>query len=362
MLAQEHVARWLLDRGLLAPGAVLDGDLVIRDASSRNRNFRVESMDGPCYLLKQGLTLETAASVAHEASVYQQLSQGGAPLTVHLPRLYGYDPTDGVLVLELVRDAQDLRAVHLRTGRFSAGPAALLGAALGAVHRETRLPAPAPSPAGATGSLWLHRPDARVFRDASAAALELIGVVQGAAGFSEALDRIRGRWRQETLVHGDVKWDNCLLSLGGDGEERLRLIDWESAFPGDPSWDIGSALSHYLSFWLFSIPVTGSVPPERFPELAGHPLDTMKPALAACWIAYADARGFSSADSEEELLRAVEYAGVRLLQTAFEAAQMMQQLTSAAILHLQLALNILQRPEAATTDLLGLNSARVHAT
>jgi len=33
---------------------------------------------------------------------------------------------------------------------------------------------------------------------------------------------------------------------------------------GDPCWDIGSALSHYLSFWLFSIPVTGPCLPSGF--------------------------------------------------------------------------------------------------
>src|SRR5207245_6991515 len=140
---------------------------------------------------------------------------------------------------------------------------------------------------------------------------------------------------QECLVHGDVKWDNCLVALGEDGGEDLRLVDWETAAVGDPAWDIGSALSHYLSFWLFSIPVTGTVPPERFPELAGYPLDAMKSALSACWIAYADTRELPSADTSAHLLRAVQHAGVRLLQTAFESAQMMQQLTSAVILHLQ---------------------------
>jgi len=361
VLAQEHVARWLLDRGFLTPEALLDGDLAVRDASSRNRNFRVETRDGPCYLLKQGTTIETTATVAHEGHVYQRLESAGEPLSSCIPKLYGYDPRDGVLVLELVRGAEDLRGVHLRAGRFSVGPAALLGAGLGTLHRHTRADRFALAPLAAPGGLWLHRPDARVFRDASAASLGLIRVVQNAAGFPEALDRVREGWSQECLIHGDIKWDNCLVSHDKDGGEELRLVDWETAAPGDPSWDIGSALGQYLSFWLFSIPVTGGLPPERFPELAGYPLDTMKPALAACWIAYADARRLTTAEVGAQLLRAVEHAGVRLLQTAFESAQMMQQLTSATILHLQLALNVLQRPEQAATELLGLPLAPLRA-
>jgi aminoglycoside phosphotransferase (APT) family kinase protein len=358
VLAQEDVARYLLDRELLGPEAVLDGGLAIRDASSRNRNFRVETSVGPCYLLKQGLSPEAASSVAHEASVYARLAREGDTLVAYVPAFCGYDAVEGVLALELVRDAEDLRSHHLRSGRFPAGPAAAVGSALGALHRSTAAPGGAAAGAAAPWILSVHRPDARVFRDISAAALELIRIVQGAAGFPAALDRVRSAAFGAALVHGDVKWDNCLVRSRDDGEQEIRLIDWEVAGPGDPCWDIGSALSQYLSFWLFSIPVTGSVAPERFPELATYPLDAMKPALAACWIAYADAVGLAADAVVDRLVHTVELAGARLVQSAFEAAQMMQRLTSPLVLHLQLALNILQRPGDAATRLLGLTADR----
>jgi aminoglycoside phosphotransferase (APT) family kinase protein len=358
LLAQEDVARYLLDRELVGPEAVLDGGLAIRDVSSRNRNFRVETSTGPCYLLKQGLSPDAVSSVAHEASVYARLAREGDALTPYVPGFCGYDPVEGVLALELVRDAEDLRSHHVRSGRFSARAAAAVGSALGSLHRGTAATAGAAAAAPAPWILSVHRPDARVFRDISAAGLELIRIVQGAAGFPAALDRVRSTTFAAALVHGDVKWDNCLVRSREDGEQEVRLIDWEIAGPGDPCWDIGSALSQYLSFWLFSIPVTGSVPPERFPELATCPLDAMKPALAACWIAYADAVGLTADSSTGRLVRTVEMVGARLVQSAFEAAQMMQRLTSSLVLHLQLALNILQRPEDAATRLLGLTVDR----
>jgi hypothetical protein len=101
--------------------------------------------------------------------------------------------------------------------------------------------------------------------------------------------------------------------------------------------------------------VTGSEPPERFPELAQYPLDSMKPAMSACWSAYVDARELDDASAAEELIRVVGYAGARLVLTAFEASQMMQQLTSATVLHLQLALNVLLRPREAATHLMGIS-------
>jgi Ser/Thr protein kinase RdoA (MazF antagonist) len=354
MLAQEQVAGYLIERGLLGPEAVVDGGLVVTDLSRRNRNYRVVTREGPCFLLKQGMTAEAAATVAHEASVYQQLSQNDQGLGVHLPRYCGYDVPSAVLALELMRDWEDLGSFHLRTGQFPAGPAALLGTALGAIHRATKKPVAECVPAMAPRILLLHRPDARVFRDASAATLELIRIIQSEPDFCGALERLRASWRQEVLMHGDVKWDNCLVTVIQDGPGELKLIDWESAVPGDPAWDIGSALGHYLSCWLFSIPVTGSVLPQQFPVLAAYPLDAMKSAMAACWVAYVHTRGLSQQAAGELLLRSVQLAGARLVQTGFESAQTMHRLASPQVLHLQLALNILQRPREAAIALFGL--------
>ncbi len=349
MLGQAEVTEYLLRRGLLTPEAVVTGGLVVREISSRNRNFAVETTDGPSYLLKQGRAAEGAATVAREAAVYEQLVTGSDELRAQLAGYVGYDPEEGVLVLELLRDAEDLRARHLRIEAFPAALGEALGAALGTVHREMRETYPE---AALPWVLSIHRPDTSVFRDVSAANLELIKIVQNAEGVDERLDELRAGWQVETLIHQDVKWDNCLVTA----DDRLRLIDWEVAVAGDPYWDLGSALGHYLGFWLFSIPVTGSEPPARFPALARYPLDTMKDALRACCEGYAGASDGSRALADEPLRRTVAYAGARLIQSAFEASQFDQQLGSAAILHLQLGANLMQRPVEAAEQLLGLTA------
>jgi Ser/Thr protein kinase RdoA (MazF antagonist) len=353
VLTHRDTPRYLLDRALLRPQTVLDGGLVVRDASSRNRNFRVETEGGPSFLLKQAIGAETVASLRNEATVYSYLMTLGDGLARYLPRFYDYDADEEVLILELVRDAVDLRGYHTASRHFSIGPAAALGTALGTLHRLTLRDARA-EPRYAAWILSVHRPSTSVFREASAAGLELVRIVQGASGFPEALDRARAAWRPEALVHADVKWDNLLVSVDESGEEELKIVDWEGATIGDPCWDIGSALAHYLSFWLFSIPVTGEVPPDRFPELAAYPLDAMKPALATCWRAYTSARGVDADEAAALLARSVELAGARLLQTAFEAAQFQLQVTSGLVLHVQLAFNLLQRPSEAATRLLAI--------
>ncbi len=349
MLTQAEVTEYLLRRGLLAPETVVNGDLVVREVSSRNRNFAVEASEGPSYLLKQGRSAEGVATVAREAAVYEQLASRGEELRAYLADLVDYDSEEGVLVLELVREAEDLRRRHQRLEACPADLGEAVGAALGTLHRETRATYP---PARPPWVLSIHRPDTSVFRDASAANLELIRIVQSDEALGERLDELRGDWRVETLIHQDVKWDNCLVTP----EDRLRLIDWEVAVAGDPHWDLASALSQYLSFWLFSIPVTGSEPPARFPALARYPLDTMKGALRACRDGYARAAEGAPALADESLDRTVAYAGARLIQNAFEASQFAQRLDSAAILHLQLGANLLERPGEGAERLLGLRA------
>jgi aminoglycoside phosphotransferase (APT) family kinase protein len=349
MLEQADVVGYLLERGLLAPAGVVDGAVIVRDVSSRNRNFQVECGDGTAYLLKQGQGADGAVTVAHEAEVYEDLRIKVPRFTAHLPRYYGYDRDRGVLTLGLIAGGEDLRAYHVRTGEFPAALGRQLGCVLARLHRDTQTAsADAPPP----WVLSVHRPGVAVFRDTSAAGLEVIKTIQGTADFGELLDELRGEWRAETFTHQDVKWDNCLTDPGRDGE--LRLVDWEVAAPGDPAWDIGSALSQYLSFWLFSIPHTGSEPPARFPALACYPLATMTVAIRACWDGYVDELRITAGEADERLYRAVGYAGARLVQTAFEVSQSLQQLTSGVVLHLQLAFNVMRSPGSAATQLLGI--------
>jgi hypothetical protein len=61
-----------------------------------------------------------------------------------------------------------------------------------------------------------------------------------------------------------------------------------------------------------------------------------------------------AATAEQWLLRAVQYAGARLLQTAYELMQTAIQLTGNAVCLLQVSLNFLQRPREAAAHVLGL--------
>lgn len=363
MLTQLEVTAYLLQHSLISAASIVDSDLAVVDTSRRNRNFKVISERGPSYLLKQGVGSSGRAMVAHEAVVYEFLHSlaGNDRLDEYLPYYYGYDTKERILVLELVRDAQDFREYHVRRGRFSTLLARAMGKALATVHRLTRAYGNehdddrifAVQPPGV---LSIHRPDPKIFLDVSAANVELIKVVQRSPKFCRSLDELRESWRTETLIHSDIKWDNCVIFARPSSKRktRLKIVDWEVAGSGDPCWDIGSVFSNYLSFWLLSIPITGGNPPDRFIELARYPLESMQPAIRSFWQSYVRYMELDAATSGEWLLRAIKYGAARLVQTGYEQTQMSLHLTGNVVCLLQLGLNILQRPQEAIVHLLGL--------
>lgn len=357
LLEDREIVSYLLSSGLVAPQSIVAGDLRVVDMSRRNRNYKVLSEQAPSYLVKQGVGEEGAATIANEAYVYELVGRR-APDTLsrHLPRLHRYDADSRMLVVEFLHDAENLRDHHLRTGRFAVGVATDLGLALAELHR---LPVPeqdAP-PAITRKPAWilsLNEPEFDFVCDISGANLQLVRIIQQFEAFGDLLKALREDWRAVALIHGDVKWDNCLLLAKDTPRPRLRIVDWELARLGDPSWDVGSVFNDYLIFWLLSIPITGETPPDRVIELARYPLERMQPAMRAFWRSYSTAMSFGPSEEETQLVRAVGFAAARIVQTAFEQMQFAGQLSGNAVCFLQLALNMLQRRHEAMAQLLGI--------
>ena len=363
MLAHGEVAAYLLDRRLIGPATIVDGDLAVVDVSRRNHNFKVINEQGLSYLLKQGVGDPGVAPVTHEAFVYRLLhSSSGTELQRYLPGYYGYDARRAVLILELLDGARSLERLPPSDWLLPTSLAARLGTALSCLHRRGREFAgtgqPETLPARLPWALFLDRPGLDLLREASNANLHLIRIIQSVPEFRRAFDELRQGWRFDTLIHNDVKWDNCLVfaAPGARRTTRLKLIDWEFAGIGDPCWDAGAVFSSYLSFWLLSIPITGAEPPERLLDLTRYPLERMQPAMQAYWSAYVRGMELDEATADEWLTRAVKYSAARLVQSAFEQAQTSTSLSNDVICLLQLALNIALRPSEALGPLLGVAS------
>jgi hypothetical protein len=372
IITKETIAHYLLGRGLLSFDSVVDGDLLVVEATSRNRNFKVIRTASPGYFVKQVKTFEPQAveTLRYETACYW-LSQNDAdfePLAALMPKFYDSDPARHALVIELLPEGGSLSDYHRQLGTFPIEVGVQLGRILGTYQREMgqRLRDGAKSNAFARRVPWilsLHQLEQNLFGQLSAANTQVLNIVQSYPDFPQTLDRMRERWRFDSLIHGDIKWDNLHVTVDGEGGEKsegaagemkLRLIDWELADFGDACWDAGAVFQSYLSFWVFSMPAVAGVPAEQLVSAAQFPVEKMQPAIRAFWKTYVETRGLNNEEARDALERSVSYGAARMIQTAYEYMFHAPQITTSALYLLQLSLNILKSPREATASLLAL--------
>jgi hypothetical protein len=359
-----NVAYLLAERRLLTFDSIVDGDFMIADQTSRNRNLKIIRRNSPGFFIKQVSvpSPEYTQTLAREAACYglaKQHPEFGA-MRALMPEFHYFDPAKHILVIELLKDAESLWEYHQRVRSFPVEIAKLQGETLGSYHAQVRADA-AQGQAGVFARqipwiLSLHETNPAYFGSVSRGNAQLIGILQQYPEFESALSGIKAGWNYEALIHGDIKWENMMLCPGdADGEPpRLKIIDWEIADVGDECWDVGAVIQAYLTFWVFSLPLGGGAAVAD--AVAAAPLDpeSLKPALAAYWEAYAASRGLNADASRPALVRSMSCAAARMIQTAYESIQTTPQISPYALTKLQMSMNILRNPEAAVADFVGL--------
>jgi aminoglycoside phosphotransferase (APT) family kinase protein len=242
---------------------------------------------------------------------------------------------------------------HQAARRFPHSSARALGRALATVHElPTEEIGDLPAESDRLWGLSLPEPPRELLLDLSAAALDLLSRLQAHEVLCARLLELRGATSADAIVHGDLRWDNCMVVAAPGARRRTRvlLVDWELSGRGPAGFDIGTALAEYLHAWVGSIPMPDPSDPSRFADHAGHPLASMRPAIGALWTAYRSARARPPA-----LAQVVELSAVRLLQAALERARHADELSAHAVVLAQVAAHLLSDPEGTALALLGLH-------
>jgi hypothetical protein len=355
MLTEAEAIDYLLQHQLLTAADIVRNGLIVEDVSRRNRNYTVRVDNGAGYFLKQSDIRQSRKTLHREAEYYHLLWMKATDFASrHMPRLRWFDPTEELLVLDYLESVQPVNTAPSADSKLPMTCAAELGRALARLHDA----APVTDPALEVPAPWIfsvYKPGPELLADLSSAAILAIKIVQQTAGFGDLLINLSRTRERPTLTHGDVRWDNCLVrTQTGVGDiEQLFIVDWELGGLGDPCWDVAGVFCEYLNSWVRSLPVMSSLSLENSLDLAARPLDAIQPGMAAFWRSYREERSTASG-SQAVLLRSVQLAGARLVQSAIESAQASAQLTSTIVYTLQLAENIVRDPRRAALQLLRL--------
>jgi Ser/Thr protein kinase RdoA (MazF antagonist) len=365
LLNSDSVVHYLLQRGLLSFDSVVEGDLMVLEAPRRNRNFKVTRQRQPGLFVKQVQEWDpqAIATVQREAWCYSlaKTLPELATLKEMLPEFHAYDQQRNVLVLEHLAGFESLAEYHQRLGKFPIEIAVLLADVLGAYHRETRdklqhLPQASIFPRTVPWIFSIHQQQPGWFQSLSAANSQLLGIVKKYDQFATALDGLRAQWNFNSLVHGDIKWDNCLIrpTTEAGGKPTIKVIDWELADLGDPLWDVAAILQSYLSYWILTMPTWPGASVDDVIARAPFPLEALQAPINAFWNRYKEVAQIAPEQSKEALARSIGYAATRMIQTAYEALSFAAHINANALYLLQVSMNILLSPEEATRELFGI--------
>lgn len=317
---------------------------------SRHRTGR-SSLGHGIVFAKAARRPDDRGDLAHEATVYGLLHGGNCPHTERCtPRGVRWDPKTGELAMEAL-DAPDLAQAVADTGRLDVDAAEALGRVVARLHVEGGLlDADAPSSAWTVGGIDWHRPGPAHLRVLSGGGIELLEMLQRSERLWAHLARVARPSDADTLVHGDLRWENVLVAEEPD-PPRIWLVDWEFAGIGESAWDVGCFAAACVSGWLSSIPHVPGVPPARLLDEAALPMDAIRPGLAAFWTGYGE---ISRPGLDGWRDRCIELTATRLVHLAFEATTGDEQLRACPVAHLQVALHMLDGPTRAAEELLGL--------
>ncbi|HLA91469.1 MAG TPA: phosphotransferase [Gemmatimonadaceae bacterium] len=365
-MTPEGAIRYLLDQQLLDVRDLVEGEVRAEELWGRNENLRVVSRGARSYFVKQARPGDEdgSAAIATEAELYARVHAVARawPLRTHLPRLVRHDPARALLTLELVvgaRGADEIARSDASPGVPPIGAA--LGSALAACHATLRPDGEIAAGAGFLESspptaLEIARPSPDDLRDISPAQIELLQLVQQRPHVFTAFDDMRDGWSASSLIHGDVKWSNVLVSVEttSTGPVNVWLVDWESASWGDPAWDVGSAFHSFLLDCVHAASDEAQETPAAAATVFASVLPAAERQVRMLWENYLRRTAMETALSHAFLNRAVRYGAARLVQSAYEWSAGEAHMPRSAVGAAQLSVNILEQPAIACSVLLGI--------
>lgn len=360
-LTASNLVHYLIERDTVDINSLMDGQFMVIEAGRRNRNFKVFQKADLGLFIKQIKAIDPIenATLRREAECYR-LAQQYADWSALMPRFVDHDPARHCLTVGLLDAAENLTEFHWRLQQFPTTIGELLGDALGRFHQITsdhlvESVARTLFPKRIPWIFAFHRDNNRV----SEAVISLGEIVRKNENLHLSMDRLRDQWRFSGVIHGDTKWDNCVVYMNASNQQCLKIVDWELVDFGDCAWDFGGVLHSYLAHWIAMMPFAKTTNKEELIQGSNVMLMQMQPAMQAFWAAYSKTCNLNGSAQRDFLKRALDYVAARLLQTAFEYSYYASQISEHVLMLVHISQTILNDPQTAAQELFGFEMENV---
>lgn len=356
-LTVNNLHEYLIAAELITAASVVDGDYRVAETGRRNRNFKVLRSGSNGLFVKQMKSTEQQATytIQREAAFYAALDSNPryAALKRLVPRLVSHDPQRNVLVLENIPQAESLIERQTRLQAYPPDLAASLGKIIGEIHNtcQEMLADPTLNSSLDGTPPWplnLDSMSGEISRGYGPGGGALMSIVQQQPMLIPLLSSLRPEWQRNCIMHGDLKFDNCIVYSNADGASEIRVVDWELAAAGDAAWDVATIFKDYLVACISSTVMAIHQPGARV-----WAITELQPSIGAFWHAYRIARGFDANAAAIFLFRTVRLTAARLLTSMLEHLTASPAATQAPTMMAQSAAGILMAPHVAVMQLIG---------
>lgn len=345
--------------GLVTNEQIVNEELTLSVDQTRNLLCILTSETGPQYFSKnivpgRPYAIQTLAQEAHFYEVAQSDSRF-EPLGPILPKCLHYDPRNHVLVIEYYEDSDNLSRYYSHHHELNPVLAKRFGEALARCHTTTHLNHLSEQPAFQEQLPWVisvtEDGPPTGLQTLSGGNAQLIALIQQNPEIAKGFAVLRDSWKTSCLIHGDMKWDNCLLFPrdAPDTEKQIKIVDWEIVGYGDPMWDFGSFIHSYLIMWILTLDTIDSQANSGL-EGINETLWKMQPSIKEFCDSYL---AHNSQVSEQDFLKAFQFCAARLVQSAFEMLLQSQEIYPAARIALDLSAQIFADTATTRKTLLG---------
>lgn len=359
-LSANNLHTYLMDRGLMSPASIVEGDYKVIQSHTRNLIFKAIRKNDKSFFVKQLVNFETANAyilqkdatclwLIKNETLYRSLSN-------YVPLYHGFDPENQVLITECIKDARNLQEYNFPISSLSNHILDQIARILSSYHFEPgndiRVSNSArffPNQLPWVFNLILDKPISNQPNVRNPSGYNIIAnAVNANHAFQSKLRKSRELWQNESLIHGDVKWMNFLIT-GEKDKENLKLIDWEIADFGDPMWDVAGVFQSFVCDHIYRTSTKYGLNPITLNSLNSTIID-----ISRFWNCYAKVRGINP-NNQSLLSKALQFTSTRLIQTASESNGQVQQMQPVALQFLQTSFLILESMQSVTEQVLTIN-------
>jgi len=353
VLTRYNTPLFLMNAGLLTSKTLIEHVVEVRSHTHRNRGFSVTWAQTRGFYVKQHMPDEglwdSDSSVANEAQILG-LIEDITELEGDVPRLRYFDASSQTLVTDWMPGMLPCENLARSSAQEHLTVAEHLGDALAHLHAGLARVRANDEFAFSDQSPWILRLRNLlpvVTADQSWGQAELVRIVQSEQAIMTALAELELGWPRHCLIHGDMKWQNCLLPAEpAHATDACVFIDWEMAALGDPLWDLAGMAQSYLRDWMNEFSDGPTQSSGDVVQRAAAAFPPHRDALHKLW------SGYASVDRTALPSRLAALLAARLLQTLYEDIAGEPEIAPQQMIVLQFACNVLSDPARGAESLL----------